>query len=61
MKHTLRALERGDGAGVTVLTKKPIVPTDDEVERNPRARSAKLRPRERRTPTSRDFEREVRS
>lgn len=27
----------------TVLTRKPIVPTQDEVEENPRARSAKLR------------------
>jgi 16S rRNA (cytosine1402-N4)-methyltransferase len=26
-----------------VITKKPIVPTEKEVERNPRARSAKLR------------------
>jgi 16S rRNA (cytosine1402-N4)-methyltransferase len=30
-----------------VLTKKPIVPTDEEVDRNPRARSAKLRAAER--------------
>jgi len=30
-----------------VLTKKPIVPKDEEVERNPRARSAKLRIAER--------------
>ena len=26
-----------------VITKKPIVPTEDEVKKNPRARSAKLR------------------
>ena len=26
-----------------VLTKKPIVPTQEEVEKNPRSRSAKLR------------------
>ena len=31
----------------TVLTKKPLRPTDDEVRRNPRARSAKLRAVER--------------
>ena len=30
-----------------VLTKKPIVPRDEEVQRNPRARSAKLRAAER--------------
>ena len=34
-------------AAVKVLTKKPIVPGDDEVRRNPRARSAKLRAAER--------------
>src|SRR5262249_38519240 len=46
VKHTLRALEHrstGDGVAVKVLTKKPVVPSDDEVQRNPRARSAQLR------------------
>lgn len=33
---------------VTLVTKKPIVPSDDEVRTNPRARSAKLRVAERR-------------
>jgi 16S rRNA (cytosine1402-N4)-methyltransferase len=47
VKHTLRALEHGDGALVKVLTKRPLVPGDDEVQRNPRARSAKLRAAER--------------
>jgi 16S rRNA (cytosine1402-N4)-methyltransferase len=47
VKHTLRALEHRDDARIKVLTKKPIVPTDDEVRRNPRARSAKLRAAER--------------
>ncbi len=47
VKHTLRALERSDVAAMKVLTKKPIVPTDEEVQRNPRARSAKLRAAER--------------
>ena len=28
---------------VELLTKKPIVPTDDEIRENPRSRSAKLR------------------
>ena len=47
VKHTFRALERRADAPVKVLTKKPIVPTDDEVQKNPRARSAKLRAAER--------------
>jgi 16S rRNA (cytosine1402-N4)-methyltransferase len=42
VKHTLRGLEQR-GAAVRVLTRKPLVPTDEEVQRNPRARSAKLR------------------
>ena len=46
VKHTLRALQQRDGL-VQVLTKKPLIATDDEVDRNPRARSAKLRAAER--------------
>ena len=46
VKHTLRALQQRDGL-VEVLTKKPMVPRDEEAERNPRARSAKLRAAER--------------
>jgi 16S rRNA (cytosine1402-N4)-methyltransferase len=47
VKHTLRALEHGDQALVKVLTRKPLVAGEDEVQRNPRARSAKLRAAER--------------
>ncbi len=46
VKHTLRALHQRDGL-VQVLTKKPIIAGDEEVARNPRARSAKLRVAER--------------
>jgi 16S rRNA (cytosine1402-N4)-methyltransferase len=46
VKHTLRALQQRDLL-VQVLTKKPLVPTGEEVNRNPRARSAKLRAAER--------------
>jgi len=47
VKHTLRALQQGRDAGMKVLTRKPVVPGDDEVQGNPRARSAKLRAAER--------------
>jgi 16S rRNA (cytosine1402-N4)-methyltransferase len=47
VKHTFRALERSGDAAVRILTKKPIAPSDAEVQQNPRARSAKLRAAER--------------
>lgn len=42
VKHTLRG-----SSILKVLTKKPILPTDEEIEQNSRARSAKLRIAER--------------
>ncbi len=46
VKHTLRALEKTESI-VRVITRHPIVASDEEVARNPRARSAKLRVAER--------------
>lgn len=41
VKHTFRKLaEEGKG---TVLTKRPVTPSEEEVQKNPRSRSAKLR------------------
>jgi 16S rRNA (cytosine1402-N4)-methyltransferase len=47
VKHTMRALAQREHATIRVLTKKPVLPLPDEIERNPRARSAKLRVAER--------------
>jgi 16S rRNA (cytosine1402-N4)-methyltransferase len=47
VKRTFRSLAQGTDATLALLTKKPVVPTDDECRSNPRARSAKLRVAER--------------
>ena len=47
VKHTLRALAQREHAQIRILTKKPVLTRPDEVEHNPRARSAKLRAAER--------------
>ena len=47
VKHTFRSLAQGPAARLAVLTKKPILPSEQECRENPRARSAKLRVAER--------------
>jgi len=46
VKHAFRALEK-TGEALRVVTRRPLRPQDDEVARNPRSRSAKLRAIER--------------
>jgi 16S rRNA (cytosine1402-N4)-methyltransferase len=46
VKHAFRALA-APGDALRIVTKRPLTPADEEVARNPRARSAKLRAIER--------------
>jgi len=43
VKHTFRAMAGGKHPAITVLTKKPVTADQEEIQQNPRARSAKLR------------------
>jgi len=47
VKHTFRSLAQGSEASLLLLTKKPVLPAEEECRANPRARSAKLRVAER--------------
>ena len=47
VKHTFRSLSQGPEATLSILTKKPVLPSQAECEANPRSRSAKLRVAER--------------
>lgn len=48
VKHTFRSMARGGRPQISLLTKKPVIPSEQEIRDNPRARSAKLRVAERR-------------
>lgn len=43
VKNLFRDLARNNGQTLKLITKKPIAPSEDEIQRNPRSRSAKLR------------------
>lgn len=43
VKNFFRDLARHNGESLKIITKKPIAPSEEEIQRNPRSRSAKLR------------------
>jgi 16S rRNA (cytosine1402-N4)-methyltransferase len=43
VKQSFKSLANRAGSEVEILTKRPQVPTEEEIQRNPRSRSAKLR------------------
>mgnify|MGYP002621472038 CR=1 FL=1 len=43
VKNFFRDLARNNGQSLKLITKKPIAPSEEEIQRNPRSRSAKLR------------------
>lgn len=58
VKYFFRGLSSGEGAGCKVVTKKPLVATKEEIEANPRARSAKLRVIEKSEKAKKQFRRD---
>jgi 16S rRNA (cytosine1402-N4)-methyltransferase len=48
VKQSFRTLSLGADAPITVLTKKPLLPQDDELREHPQSRSAKMRVAQRR-------------
>lgn len=43
VKHYFRNLVKQENSPIKILTKRPLVPSDEEIKENPRARSAKMR------------------